>query len=74
MKHAHEFLYQILAAQIIIVFDLTKVHWSTPKSEYSSQYIAFVTPSAQFQWRIMPFGMKNAVGTFQNTWKNFDRT
>lgn len=74
MKHAHEFLYQIGEAQVINLFELTKVFWSTPKSEYCSQYIAFVYPFAQFQWRIMPLGMKNAVRTFQNIWKNIDIT
>ncbi|GBM19362.1 hypothetical protein AVEN_195995-1 [Araneus ventricosus] len=30
-------------------------------------FAAFVTHSGHFQWKVLPFGMKNACSTFQQT-------
>ena len=38
-----------------------------PLTPGARRYTAFTTPSGgQYQFRVMPFGLKNAPGTFQN--------
>ena len=46
-------------------FDLFKGYWQVPLTEKAKEVSAFVTPDGLFQYRVMPFGMKNAPATFQ---------
>jgi hypothetical protein len=43
---------------------MTKGYWQVPLEERSIPVSAFVTPAGQFQWRFMPFGLRNAPATF----------
>ena len=46
-------------------FDLLKAFWQIPLTEKAKEVSAFVTPDSLFQYKIMPFRMKNSPATFQ---------
>ena len=52
-------------AKIISKYDLLKGFWQVPLTERAKQISAFVTPDGLFQYKVMPFGMKNSPATFQ---------
>lgn len=52
-------------AKYVSRFDLLKGYWQIPLSEKAKKVSAFVTPDGLYQYRVMPFGMKNASATFQ---------
>ena len=44
--------------------DLTKGFWQIPMKEADKEKTAFTTAQGQFQWKRMPFGLKNAGAVF----------
>ncbi|XP_065917657.1 uncharacterized protein [Dysidea avara] len=46
-------------------FDMLKGYWQVPLSGRAKEMSAFVTPDGLFQYKVMPFGMRNAPATFQ---------
>ena len=46
-------------------FDLLKGYWQVPLTNRAKEISAFVTPDGLFQYKVMPFGMRNAPATFQ---------
>ena len=46
-------------------FDLLKGFWQIPLTDRAKEFSAFVTPDGQYQYKIIPFGMKNYPATFQ---------
>ena len=46
-------------------FDMLKGYWQVPLSERAKEISAFVTPDGLYQYKVMPFGMRNAPATFQ---------
>lgn len=46
-------------------FDLLKGFWQVPLTDRAKEVSAFVTPSGLYQYKVMPFGMKNSPATFQ---------
>ena len=42
---------------------MTRGYWQVPLDEESVPISAFVTPFGHFQWRYMPFGLRNAPAT-----------
>ena len=46
-------------------FDLLKGYWQVPLTERAKEVSAFVTPSGLYQYKVIPFGMRNAPATFQ---------
>ena len=45
--------------------DLLKGYWQVPLTPAAKEISAFVTPEGFYQYRVMPFGLKNAPATFQ---------
>ena len=44
---------------------MLKGFWQVPLTERAKEISAFVTPDGLFQYKVMPFGMKNSPATFQ---------
>ena len=59
-----DYIDQIGNAKFVITFDMLKGYWQVPSAREIS---TFVTPSGFYQYKFMPFGMKNAPATFQRT-------
>jgi hypothetical protein len=51
-------------AKYLSKIDLSKGYWQVPMEEVDKPKTAFTTPQGQFQWRVMPFGLKTAGATF----------
>ena len=56
---------QIGNAKFVSTFDMLKGYWQVPLTQRAREISAFVTPSGFYQYKVMPFGMKNAPATFQ---------
>ena len=56
---------QIGNAKFVSTFDMLKGYWQVPLTQRARKISAFVTPSGLYQYKVMPFGMKNAPATFQ---------
>ena len=52
-------------ARYVTKFDLLKGYWQVPLTSRAKEVSAFVTPDGLYQYKVMPFGMKNAPATFQ---------
>jgi len=51
-------------ARFLTKLDMTRGYWQVPLDDASIPVSAFVTPFGHFQWRYMPFGLRNAPATF----------
>lgn len=50
---------------IFSTMDLLRGYWQIPLSEESKKYTAFMSPdNNKFQFKVLPFGLKTAPGTF----------
>ena len=55
---------QIGNAKFVSTFDMLKGYWQVPLTQRAREISAFVTLSGLYQYKVMPFGMKNAPATF----------
>ena len=63
----HETLKEIGQAKVFLTIDLNSGCWQIPLHTDSRKYTAFSTlDRGQYQFKVMPFGLKNARCTFQN--------
>ncbi|GFW95189.1 retrovirus-related Pol polyprotein from transposon opus [Trichonephila clavipes] len=51
--------------KFITVLDMLKRHWSIPMEDSSKHLTAFRTHRGQYQWNVLPFGLRNAAATYQ---------
>ena len=56
---------QIGHAQYISKLGLLKGYQQVPLTERAKEISAFVTPDRSYQYKVMPFGMKNTPATYQ---------
>ena len=52
-------------AKYVTKFDLLKGFWQVPLTDDVKEMSAFATPEGLYQYKVMPFGMKNSPATFQ---------
>lgn len=52
-------------AKFVSKVDLLKGYWQVPLTEWAKKLSAFVIPTGLYQYKGIPFGMKNALATFQ---------
>ena len=45
-------------------FNLLKGYWQVPLTEKAKKVSAFVTSDGLYQYKVLPFGMRNAPTTF----------
>ena len=65
MPRVDELLDRIARGRYLTTIDLCKGYWQIPLAKEDIPKSAFVTPFGLFQFKVMPFGMKNAPATFQ---------
>jgi len=65
MPRIDDLIDKVGRAKYLTKIDLSRGYWQVPMDENSIPVSAFVTPHGQFQWRFMPFGLRNAPATFQ---------
>ena len=56
---------KIGTSKYVSKFDLLKGFWQIPLTERAKEVSAFVTPKGLYQYKVMPFGMRNSPATFQ---------
>jgi len=56
---------RIGCAKYVTKLDLLKGYWQVLMTTAAKEISAFVTPKEFYQYKVMPFGMKNAPATFQ---------
>ena len=52
-------------SRFVTKLDLLKGYWQVPLTDRGKEVSAFCTPFGLYQYKVMPFGMKNAPATFQ---------
>ena len=52
-------------ATYVTKFDLLKGIWEVPLTDRDKEISAFFTPNGLYQYKVMPFGMKNSPASFQ---------
>ena len=57
-------------AKYVTNFDLLKGFWQIPLTDRAKEISAFVTPDGLYQYKVMPFGMRNSPATFQRLVNN----
>ena len=57
-------------SKYVTKFDLLKGFWHVPLTDRAKEVSAFATPNGLYQYKVMPFGMKNSPATFQRLVNN----
>ena len=65
MPRIDDLIDRVGKAKFLTKIDLSKGYWQVPLDEEAIPVSAFVTPFGHFQWKYMPFGLRNAPATFQ---------
>lgn len=65
MPRIDDLIDKVGQAKFLTKVDLSRAYWQIPMEEESIPLSGFVTPQGQFQWKYMPFGLRNAPATFQ---------
>ena len=65
LPRVEDLIDKIGRSRFLTKIDLSRGYWQVPMDEISIPVSAFVTPHGQFQWKYMPFGLRNAPATFQ---------
>ena len=57
-------------SKYVTKFDLLKGFWQVPLTDRAREVSAFATPNGLYQYKVVPFGMKNSPATFQQLVNN----
>ena len=57
-------------SKYVTKFDLLKGFWQVPLTDRVKEVSAFATPDGLYQYKVMPFGMKNSPATFRRLLNN----
>ena len=57
-------------SKYVTKFDLLKGFWQVPLTDRAKEVSAYATPNGLYQYKVMPFGMKNSPATFQRLVNN----
>ena len=61
---------KVVNSKYVTKFDLLKGFWQVPLTDRAKEVSAFATPNGLYQYKVMPFGMKNSPATFQRLVNN----
>jgi len=64
MPDLNKMIRQMRGAKIFSIFDLRSGYWQEPLHKNARKYTAFRTRRRLFQFRVLPFGLKNSPMTF----------
>ena len=64
LPRVEDLLDRVGQSNFLSKIDMTRGYWQVPLDDESIPLTAFVTPFGLFNWRVMPFGLKNAPATF----------
>ncbi|KAJ1149006.1 hypothetical protein NDU88_001827 [Pleurodeles waltl] len=65
ISRADELVHWLGTAKFLSTFDLTSGYWQIALTKGAKKKSTFSTPDVHYQFRVMPFGLKNVTATFQ---------
>ncbi|GFS47624.1 retrovirus-related Pol polyprotein from transposon 297 [Trichonephila clavipes] len=65
MQNMMELNFLVGKKKFITLLDMLKEYWSIPMEDSSKHLTAFRTHRGQYQWNVLPFGLRNATATYQ---------
>ena len=65
IPHLIDSIYGLHGAQYFTSIDFVQGYYHVPLAEESKQYTAFSTMKHHWQFKVLPFGLKNAPSSFQ---------
>src|SRR6266536_2079205 len=65
LSNINEMLSSFWGSKWFTVIDLTSAYWQIQLREKDRPKTAFLTRNGQYQFKVMPFGLNNALATFQ---------
>ncbi|GFU81545.1 retrovirus-related Pol polyprotein from transposon 297 [Trichonephila clavipes] len=65
MQNMMELNFLVGKKKLITELDMLKGYWSIPMEDSSKHLTAFRTHRGQYQWNVLPFGLRNTAATYQ---------
>ena len=65
IRHLHDFTHNLNGCNIFTTLDIVTAYWHIPVAECDRPKTAIITPFGLYEFKKMPFGLKNSGQTFQ---------